>query len=316
MAQFPANAAMHAYRTKLKTGQIGSDEYRQMLIRNATTLGKNGPQASIVMDKVLGENILDVNGPNKNATTRASSQVVSCASKAVGIAVAAKKTNIFVDKRLGDNTFGVTYLGGRDKKPHCTKEIPVKVKPKPLPLGCFHEDMYGTRKLSSQELAWQSGALKDLKTSKAAPPLKANPKILTWNDDGKDFQGKKNVMFYTTSNDYAYHKGHKKRGQGDIGAKETNASLGSYTGKMSSTVRTDFANHKGKYRKKPNAIVKGSSNIFMSWDAPPKEDFHMSTTSDYGNGFNPKKNDVKPRAQPFNGIPDYQRQNHRRERGF
>ncbi len=278
------------------------DAYRQLLVQKGIDrqLPFRGPQASVCMDKVLGENALDKYVPAGSTVQHQNAIIAGAPSKTKPGVVWAKKTNVYVEKELGDTSFAVTYLGGRDKKPHEVKDKVVKHKPKDHPESAFYVNKFTTRKYSTQETAWRSAALKDPKGAKVVPPLPNNDELLMWGEN-------KGYDFVTTSMDYRNHKGHKKRGQGDVFAKRTTVVLGSDEVKKGSTVRTDFANHGKAYKKAPSAIVKGSSNVFMNWDTPARSEQHVSTTMDYGRGFKPEAGE-KPRFEKFNGVPRYETQ--------
>lgn len=270
------------------------DAYRKMLIRLKKDKGANGPQNACVMDKVLGENALDRALPPALGSTQRHANALAgnlglTKKRNKGIPEA-KKTNVYVEKELGDTSYKVTYLGGRQKGVHKI-DPPIKHRPVDHDLNAFYIASHKDRKVSQQEAAWRGGALQEKAMKpRRAPPTKEG--LLTW----KGEEGKEN-KFQTTTDDYKFHKGHKKVTQEAVHAKRTTVSLGGDKVKKGSTVRTDFCNHGNKaFGGRGSGYNKTS--VFMSWDGPKKL---SSTSSDYGHGFKEHRG-AKPRFRQYEGV--------------
>jgi len=259
------------------------DDYQKMLIRLRKEKGSDGPQAATVMDRVLAEN---ADQPMiYTSTIRHANEIVAKSplpEKSTKIPEA-KKTSVFFDARVGDNSYGVTYLGARGKGPVRMEKV-VKHKPTDRPLNNFY--VVGKNKLeSTQESAWRSGRLNEGTLPRRSPENKED--ILNW-------EGDKDEQFKTTTMDYRHHKGNHKR-EDLVFAKKTSVLIGGHKGKKGSTVRTDF-NHHGTYKRASPATSAKGTFVFMNWEAPKKH--FVKTTDSYGLGFRPKQG-AKPRVPRY-----------------
>eukprot|EP00466_Bigelowiella_natans_P005657 jgi/Bigna1/77220/fgenesh1_pg.46_\ len=291
------------------------DDYQKMLIRLRKEKGSDGPQAATVMDRVLAEN---ADQPMiYTSTIRHANEIVAKSplpEKSTKIPEA-KKTSVFFDARVGDNSYGVTYLGARGKGPVLMEKV-VKHKPTDRPLNNFYvgnlaayEFLFfpsimreklrsmataqpvGKNKLeSTQESAWRSGRLNEGTLPRRSPENKED--ILNWEGD-KDEEALDMPNTVTLTFMHIHTTIHCREDL--VFAKKTSVLIGGHKGKKGSTVRTDF-NHHGTYKRASPATSAKGTFVFMNWEAPKKH--FVKTTDSYGLGFRPKQG-AKPRVPRY-----------------
>mmetsp|Transcript_26457 Transcript_26457/g.49449 ORF Transcript_26457/g.49449 Transcript_26457/m.49449 type:complete len:297 (-) Transcript_26457:182-1072(-) len=274
------------------------DEYQKMLIRLRNDKGSNGPQAATVMKQHLTYHAPADDDPIQSEQQKASMALGAEKKSKRDFIIEAKKTNVYVDSRLGDNSYKVTYLGAKGRRLGNIPP-PERVVPTNQELNAFYVASHKTPRESSQGLAWAgSGGLQRIPKPKRQTSPKGDEAILEWREEGMDEE-----KYKTTTDEYPHHKEFESRVPLEF-AKCTKVLLGAAKPEKKSLSQDSYLNHGKVDPAKKSESAKGS-HVFMTWDPDYS---HKTTGMSYGKGFRQQRNgltNAKPRIQKYRGIPPH-----------